>query len=173
MTAETVNNADLARTRRSLPLTCRTEVVVDVPPEALWRVVADVTRVGEWSHECHTVDWLGGANAAVPGARFRGRNRSGPLRWARVCEIVLADPPRELRWRTVPSRLIPDTTEWRITLEPDGGKTRIVQSYEVIMIARWFLWVVTRINPPHLDRTEALTGDLRRLAAVAANAEGR
>jgi hypothetical protein len=24
------------------------------PPEAVWRVLADVTRVGEWSHECHT-----------------------------------------------------------------------------------------------------------------------
>jgi hypothetical protein len=31
--------------------------------EAVWRVVADVTRTGEWSHECLHVSWLGGATA--------------------------------------------------------------------------------------------------------------
>src|SRR5215470_11753010 len=113
---------------RALPRSCRTEVVVDAPAEALWRVIADVTRVGEWSHECRTVEWLGAASAAVPGARFRGRNRSGSLRWARVCEIVVADAPRELRWRTVPAGLFQDLTEWRITLEPVGDGTRIIQS---------------------------------------------
>jgi hemerythrin-like domain-containing protein len=45
-----------------------------VPPEAVWAVLADVTRVGEWSHECRSVRWLDGSHGG-PGARFRGRNR--------------------------------------------------------------------------------------------------
>ncbi|GAA5191213.1 hypothetical protein GCM10023322_48090 [Rugosimonospora acidiphila] len=165
---ETARVDGVSAPRRTLPRSCRTEVVVDVPAEALWRVIADVTRVGEWSHECRTVQWLGQANAAVPGARFRGRNRSGSLRWARVCEIMVADPPRELRWRTVPSGLFPDLTEWRIALEPVGDGTRIVQSFEVLRIARWLAWLIARVNSAHRDRAAALTGDLHRLAAVAA-----
>ena len=41
----------------------------------MWEVVRDVGRVGEWSHECTGIAWLGGATGAAPGARFRGRNR--------------------------------------------------------------------------------------------------
>ena len=33
---------------------------------------------------------------------------------------------------------------------------------------RWWEWMVAWANPPHLDRSAALTEDLRRLGAVAA-----
>ena len=46
----------------------------------MWAVVRNVTRVGEWSHECVDADWLAGADAPVAGARFRGRNRAGVFR---------------------------------------------------------------------------------------------
>ena len=46
----------------------------------MWAVVRNVIRVGEWSHECVGADWLAGADAPVPGARFRGRNRAGVFR---------------------------------------------------------------------------------------------
>ena len=70
----------MSTTKRRLARTCRVEVIADAPIESVWRVIADVTRTGEWSHECLHVDWLGGATAAAPGARFRGRNRLGWLR---------------------------------------------------------------------------------------------
>jgi hypothetical protein len=145
----------------------RTEVIVDAPAEAVWRVVADVTRTGEWSHECHQVTWLDGASAAATGARFRGRNRSGWLRWSRVCEIVALEPPRRIAWRTITSPLYPDATEWSISLEPVGAHTRIVQTYELTESARWFDWIVARLNPGHLDRGDALTEDLRRIGTLA------
>jgi Berberine and berberine like len=66
---------------RRVARTCRVEVIAGAPIGSVWRVIADVTRTGEWSHECHHVTWLGGATAAAPGVRFRGRNRSGWLRW--------------------------------------------------------------------------------------------
>ena len=66
----------------------------------VWMSSATSSGFGEWSHECVGVGWLGGATSATPGARFRGRNRSGIFRWGRVCEIVVADP-YELVWRTV------------------------------------------------------------------------
>jgi hypothetical protein len=39
----------------------RVAVVVDAPVQQVWDVIVDVTRVGEWSHECRTARWLGGA----------------------------------------------------------------------------------------------------------------
>ncbi len=147
---------------------CRTEVIVDAPVEAVWRVVADLTRTGEWSHECHQVTCLHGATAAAPGVRFRGRNRSGWLRWSRVCEVIAVEAPHELVWRTIATPLLPDSAQWRIALEPVDSGTRIVQSYQVTKMPRWFPWVVARVNPTHIDRSGALTDDLRRIGAIAA-----
>ncbi|NYJ05775.1 SRPBCC family protein [Petropleomorpha daqingensis] len=143
-------------------------VVVDAPVDDVWRVIADVRRTGEWSHECRSGEWLDGADAAAPGVRFRGRNRARWWRWTRTCRIVVADPPSELVWRTVPTRLIPDSTEWRIRLAPEGGGTRITQSFEVVRAPRLLDPVYALLIPDHRDRDARLTDDLRRIGAVAA-----
>ena len=41
----------------------RVETTTSATPEQVWDVVADITRVGEWSHECKVGEWLDGANA--------------------------------------------------------------------------------------------------------------
>lgn len=151
-----------------IPLAGRVEVMAEAPPDACWRLLADVTRTGEWSHECHRVEWLDGADTPVPGARFRGWNRSGRLRWSRTCEVVAAVAPRELAWRTVSTPLLPDSTEWRVLLEPAGSGTRIVQSFEVTKLPRLLEALLARVNPSHRDRSKALSADLRRLADLAA-----
>jgi hypothetical protein len=150
------------------------EVVVDAEPEpeAVWEVVRDVTRVGEWSHECVGAEWLGGATSAVPGARFRGRNRSGIVRWGRICEVVDARP-RELVWRTVPTRRYPDSSEWRIALHAVDAGTSIEQTFRVLKAPRVLEPIYARIVPGHRDRTQALTADLQRLGALAATSSGR
>jgi len=153
---------------RGVAKTGRAEALCDAPPGAVWRVVADVTRTGEWSHECHRVRWLGAATAAAPGARFRGSNRSGWLRWRRVCGILTADPPRELAWRTVSTPLYPDSTEWRILVQPAGPGTRIAESFQVVRLPpAWLDRLMALVNPSHIDRAAALENDLRRLAALA------
>lgn len=156
--------------KKQVSRTCRAEVTTEAPIESVWRVISDVTRTGEWSHECHQVTWLGGAAVAAPGARFRGRNRSGWLRWSRTCEILAADPPRQLGWRTIPTPLFVDSTHWRISLEPAGTGTRIVQTFQVTKCPRWWEWLVARVNPRHIDRSAALTEDLHRIGARAAAA---
>jgi len=155
------------RTRRAA-MAGRAEVTVAAPVEAVWRVVVDVTRTGEWSHECHDVAWLGGADRALPGVRFRGRNRSRWLRWSRTCEVLAIEPPTRITWRTIPTPLYVDSTEWSVELEPAAGGTRIVQQYRLTQCPRWWEWIAVRLIPGHIDRTEALTDDLRRIGAVAA-----
>jgi hypothetical protein len=154
--------------RKVVAKTGQAEIMSVSPPDAIWSVVADVTRTGEWSHECHRVQWLGAASAAVPGAKFRGSNRSGLLRWRRVCEVVCVDPPRELAWRTLATSLYPDSTEWRIVLHPTGTGTRIVQSFRVVQLPpAWLDRFMALVNPSHIDRDAALEGDLRRLGELA------
>lgn len=144
------------------------EAVVDAPVPHVWEVISDVTRVGAWSHECHSARWLNDADRPSPGVRFRGRNRAGWARWGRTCEIVTADPPRQLAWRTVPTLLFPDSTQWHIRLEPTSdGRTRITQSFTVLR-APWLLdRLYARLIPAHQSRDARLTQDLVRLGAAA------
>jgi hypothetical protein len=158
---------DESPVRRRVQKQGRTEVTVDADRDAVWEVVSDVTRVGEWSHECRGAKWLAGATEAVPGARFRGRNRAGIFRWGRVCEVIEASP-RELAWRVVPTALYPDSTEWRIRLHEANGGTRIEQTFKVVKEAKLLEPLYATLIPAHRHRTQALVEDLRRLGALAA-----
>lgn len=141
------------------------------PPQAVWAVLADVTRVGEWSHECHAARWLDGATAAAVGARFRGHSRSGRTRWSRVCTMTRVDPPRELAWVTH-GGVYGDHTEWRYTLTPTPvGGTRITQTYRVLAMPRWFDRLAWTLTPAHHDRRAALHADLVRLGETAARGD--
>jgi uncharacterized protein YndB with AHSA1/START domain len=142
---------------------CEAEVTIDRPPEAVWEVVSDVTRVGEWSGECRGCSWVHGASSPVPGARFRGRNRRGGVRWTRMNEIVVADPPNELVWRTMQGGPYPDSVEWRIALRREGDATRVTESFRVVHIPRLMEWGISVLFPPHRDRTDDLERDLLRL----------
>jgi hypothetical protein len=145
----------------------RVEVTVPAAIDDVWDVVRDPTRVGEWSHECVEATWLGGADAAVPGARFRGRNRAGLFKWGRVCEVVTAEP-HELVWVTVPTTFYPDSSEWRIALSEVDGGTRISQQFRVVRATKVLAVLYALMIPAHRDRTAALVDDLTRLGALAA-----
>jgi hypothetical protein len=157
----------MATPPRRVQMENQVSVTVAADLEDVWDLVRDVTRTGEWSHECVGGAWLDGAHEAVPGARFRGRNRSGVLRWGRVCEVVAA-APHELVWVTVPTARYPDSSEWRIRLDPVEGGTRITQSFRVLRAPKVLVVLYALMIPGHRDRTAALTEDLTRLGAVAA-----
>ena len=111
-------------------------------------------------------DHLDGATTAAVGIRFRGRNRQGLVRWGRVCEIMEIEP-HVLVWRTVPTAFTPDSSEWRIRLEPTEDGTRIEQRYDIVRGAGPLEAVYATILPQHRDREAALVADLRRLGEVA------
>jgi uncharacterized protein YndB with AHSA1/START domain len=144
------------------------ELAVDVSasPSQVWAVVSDPTRVGEWSHECRTASWCDGDTRAAVGARFRGSNRAGSMRWSRVCTITELEPERLLVYRTnggVP----PDSTEWRFRLEPVAAGTRVTQSFRILKFPRLMELATVAFVPRHRDRTDALRADLVRLGEVA------
>jgi hypothetical protein len=147
----------------------RVEAHSPAAPDVVWAVVADITRTGEWSHECKQIELLDGATEAVAGTTFRGRNICGRSKWSRVNEVLASETPTELVWRTIPSRLFPDSTIWRIRVEPaEGGGSTVIQSYEVVKLHPIVDRLFYAFVPAHRDRRPALAEDMRRLADLAA-----
>lgn len=60
-------------------------------PEAVYAAVADVTRMGEWSPECHTCAWVGDATEAAVGAQFLGSNANNGAEWEITNTVTAAD----------------------------------------------------------------------------------
>lgn len=152
---------------------CEAMVTVDASADSVWAVISDVTRVGEWSGECQGCAWENGTQAMTPGARFRGRNRRGGIRWTRVNEVTLVQRPRTLVWRTVARPPYPDSVEWRLILDDDGEKTRVSESFEVLDMPRLMEWLVWFAMPAHRDRTADLVEDLSRLKVVVESGDGK
>lgn len=142
-------------------------IVIGSAPSTLYDVVADVTRIGELSPECHAARWQDGASTAVVGARFRGRNASGWIRWSRRCEVVTADPGREFTFRTIPTWIKRDSTLWTFRLTPVDGGTEVVESYEITRLPpRAIVALIRRLLPHHLDMRPHMERTLEALKSI-------
>ncbi|HEY0937948.1 MAG TPA: SRPBCC family protein [Trebonia sp.] len=102
------------------------------PPDQVWDVVSDVTRVGEFSPETFEAEWLGGAAGPAAGARFRGhvrRNGRGPVYWT-VCTVTACEPGREFGFAVGGPR---DTVvnTWHYRLDPSADGTAVTESFEL------------------------------------------
>ncbi len=139
------------------------------PPERVWALVSDVTRMGEWSPACYRCRWLSGDKPTV-GARFRGYNRRGLARWSTVCEITSADPECEFAFKVVDGTFSVgyrdrDLTKWRYTFEPDGIGTKVTESFEIVSLPP-----LVRVIWPFIkgdDRVGGMQETLRRLKDAA------
>lgn len=121
-------------------------------PATVYRLISDVTRVGEWSPEARSARWLGGATEAAPGVRFRGYNRWGLVMWARTCEVEEAEPGKRFAFRTLPGPGVPDSTRWAYELEDVPGGTRVTESYEILQaLPAWTQTVSGPLLPHHQD----------------------
>src|SRR5580704_5987166 len=63
-------------------------------PEAVYAAISDVTRMGEWSEECHSCEWHEGCDGPVVGATFDGHNHNGEHRWTTQGKVIEAEPGR-------------------------------------------------------------------------------
>src|SRR3954471_157717 len=110
----------------------RDEVTVhmDAPPERVWELVSDVTRIGRYSPETFEAEWLDGATGPAVGAGFRGhvkRNQKGPTYWT-TCTVVASEPGREFAF-AVGSTLEKALNTWRYTIEPAGDGADVTESF--------------------------------------------
>lgn len=118
-----------------MPTARRGQHSIDIaaPPELVYDLIADISRMGEWSPECYRCEWLDGATAAAPGERFRGYNRLGLMRWQRTVVIDSAERGREFAFTTINDDAARAETRWRYTMRPSPAGTLLTESFE-------FLW---------------------------------
>jgi uncharacterized protein YndB with AHSA1/START domain len=100
---------------------------IAAPPEQVWAMVADLTRMGEWSPENEGATWLRGATGPKPGATFRGDNHNGKRRWRTAGTIVDADPNRLLTFRVTAVGF--KVAEWRYVFETIPTGCRVTESW--------------------------------------------
>jgi hypothetical protein len=97
-------------------------ILVARPPADVYDLVAGLDRMGEWSPECSSCEWLTEGGPAV-GGRFRGTNRRDGREWSVECEVVAADRGQEFAWVTSGG------TRWAYTFEAEGDGTRVTETW--------------------------------------------
>ena len=114
-------------------LTATAEEVVTARPELVWDLIADVTRIGEWSPECIRAAWLGAPGQPRPGARFTGHNRlASGFEYEVTCVVTEADRPRSFAWVVLDDSEDPTrpSSSWRYQIEPlSEGTSRVRQRF--------------------------------------------
>lgn len=108
------------------------EIEISESPDRVYELISDVTRIGEWSPECYQAEWLDGATAAAVGARFRGYNRRGPVRWQTTAVVTEARPGAEFAFSVIHARTEREETRWRYQLQPTSTGTLLTESFEFV-----------------------------------------
>lgn len=136
------------------------------PPDVVWDLVSDVTRIGEFSPETFEAEWVDGATGPTVGARFRGhvkRNGVGPVYWT-PCKVTACEPGREFGFAVYGGGK--PINNWHYALEPVDGGTAVTESFQLspsgLTRIYWTLfgWTRGRTNEKGMRRT------LERIKAV-------
>jgi len=120
-------------------------VQVDAPPAVVYGVVSDVRRMGEWSPETIKCEWLDGATGPAVGARFKGSNKRGALRWSTKPTVVAVDPGREFAFE------VGSDVRWTYRVDADGpersspSRSRCSKdlAWYYPLIERWLMGIKT------------------------------
>jgi hypothetical protein len=145
------------------------ERYIDAPPEAVYDLIADVTRTPERTPDIVRCEWLDGATGPAVGARFKAINTQGRgRRWWNKPVVTVADRGREFSFtRTEP---LAGTILWRHQFVPEGSGTRMIESYEVlepITAVGWFLiGTVCRLKDRRSDLHASMVNSLDRVAEL-------
>jgi hypothetical protein len=162
-------------------------VVVAAAVDQAWALIAEVTRMGEFSPECVAVRWTRGSTPSV-GNTFEGTNlavvHSGgqalEAEWTRPCTITRSESERVFAY-TVGDRFDgTPASEWEFELSraQDGG-CRIVQTFRHRPDGLSGIRVQADADPPRAEAiVAARTGDLaagmrETLARIKQCLEGR
>ena len=145
---------------------------IDAPPQRIWRLVSDVTRMGEWSPVCYRCEWVDGSSGPEVGAKFKGYNRQGPLKWWTTCEITESEPGRVFEFRTIDGLFSvghrnKEMTRWRYEFTPDGIGTTVVESNKIVSLPPLIRLIAPVIRRQDTQRADGMRETLGRLKTAA------
>ena len=106
-------------------------VIIDAAAEELYDMLADLTRMGEWSRACTGATWdEGWGPSAIEGAWFTGHNLLGDDPYDAHCQIVEAVRPTTIAW--MQGGTDKGVAEWRYRLTPVEDGTEVTESWTLV-----------------------------------------
>jgi hypothetical protein len=108
------------------PRTHSDSIVIARPPDEVYELVADITRMGEYSPICVACWWEDDDGPRV-GAKFTGRNVLPERTWETTSEVVAAEPGREFAWVVGPQ-----IVRWSYTFAEVDEGTQVTESWEFL-----------------------------------------
>ena len=150
--------------------TVSVERAVAAPADAVWAIVADVTRMCEFSPENSHCEWIGGAKEAVVGAKFRGTNENGKKKWKTVATVVDAQPGRSFAFEVKAGPL--GVARWEYRFEPTDGGCRVTETWidQRGFVVRTLGGPVSGVADRAAHNRSGMETTLERLAAAAEKA---
>jgi hypothetical protein len=143
---------------------------IAAPPEGVYELVSDITRMGEWSPECIRCRWTKGATGPVVGARFKAANKGGrgPA-WFNTPVVTVADPGREFAFNRSGPGI--GSYTWRYVLEPIPTGTRVTESFHADRrLGKAMTWITmkwTGSDDRDEDLHRGMTTTLQRIKVAA------
>ncbi len=110
-----------------VPRTHQGSVIVAAAPEAVYDLVSDITRTGEWSPVCTSCWWDDDAKVGHVGAWFTGHNEVPDRTWETRSQVVAAERGREFAW-VVGEGFV----RWGFTFEVEGEGTRLTETWDFL-----------------------------------------
>ena len=101
---------------------------IKAPAEEVWAAIADITRMGEWSPECHTCAWNDESVAPGVGSVFTGHNRNGEFEWTTECEVTEWVPGRVFAFDGVFGDL--RFAKWAYRIEPTEAGCLVTETWD-------------------------------------------
>ena len=149
-------------------LTHSDSIVIARPPEEVYDMVSDVTRMGEWSPVCKACWWEERDGPRV-GAIFTGRNETPHRTWEMKNKVTAADRGKQFAWEVQGTH-----ARWGYKFEPVDGGTEVTERWE--LPAEGIAFFEDRFGPdaaPQISARQeaAISGMKETLAAIKRAAE--
>jgi uncharacterized protein YndB with AHSA1/START domain len=146
----------------------RIEITRDIAatPEDVYAAITDVTRMGEWSEECHTCEWHDGVDGVAVGATFDGHNRHGENEWTTQARVIEADPGRSFAFEC--SMMDFHYATWGYRIEPTESGCTVTEWTEDLRpeSALEFSQQISGVEDRTSHNRTLISGTLERLAAA-------
>src|SRR3954453_10988771 len=102
-------------------------IIIEATPEALYDLVSDITRTGEWSPVCTACWWDDAGEAGQVGACFTGHNELPEGTWETPSQVAAADRGRRFSWLGGGA-----FAGGGFPFDPDGAATKLTESLKFL-----------------------------------------
>ncbi len=100
-------------------------VTVNADPQAVYRLITDLSTMAELAEETTRLRWSKG-DRAVPGASFKGTNRNGFRRWTTTCTVTDAEAGQRFAFEV--RHIVVPVARWEYSIIPSDDGCTVTES---------------------------------------------